>query len=333
VFSKMTAAVAWVLAGALTAWAGGGDFMANRHYERAIESWDSDPSKALASLEKALGVLDVSDGLKAGILLSKGRLLVAKLGDPAAAEPVFDEVLSLVPTKRHKDRWEVLGRAIAQAEGDPRYEERLPSLKNEYADLSNQLNFKAQAMVAKANLCYAERGEVERALRIYLGANYTWESAMTCDVASQFCYRVSREAERPQELQRDLLQRAEEFSLESLRLVPLQVADEAERLGLIARYLLQLAIVYRARGAVVTSDMLAAIIDPTLLGPESLYQQSVFAAVRGDDEGARTLMKMFFDDTRPTKESRNDLRKFVRSEPDLQHLVELDSWKYLVTDE
>ena len=313
--------------------AGSGDFMANRFYEKAIESWDDDPPKALDYLDKALGVLEVSDGLRDGILLAKGRLLVAKLGDPAAAEPVFDEIIGSVPTKRHKSRWDGLRRAIAKASTDEQYKEQLPRLEAEFTDLGQQLDFKAQAMVAKANLCYAERGEVERALKIYLGANYTWESAMTCDVASQFCYRVSREADREADLRRRMLARAEEFALEALRLAPTQIQDPAERLGLIARYLLQLAIVYRARNNLYTSELVYQAIDPQLLGVETLYQQSVFAAVRGQDERARELMRKFFDDTRPTKQARNDLRKFVRTEPDLQRLVEQESWRYLTEDE
>ena len=196
-----------------------------------------------------------------------------------------------------------------------------------------QLDCKAQAMVAKANLCYAERGEVERALKIYLGADYTMQSATTCDVASQFCYRVSRERDRDAELRARMTARAEEFALEALRLAPAQVDDAEQRKGLIARYLLQLAIVYWARGNRTTSRLVEDMIDPQHLGPETLYQQSVFAALRGEDTRARELMRAFFDTTRSTAAARNDLRKFVRGEPDLQRLIGDASWRYLVEDE
>ena len=64
-----------------------------------------------------------------------------------------------------------------------------------------------------------------------------------------------------------------------------------------------------------------------------MYQQAVYHGARGDGAKAREILASFMAETRPTARSRNDLRNFIRTEPDFQAHLEGEGWAELTTDE
>ena len=74
-------------------------------------------------------------------------------------------------------------------------------------------------------------------------------------------------------------------------------------------------------------------IKATDLKNNALYQLAILHALRGKsaDEVAVPLKKSL--EVRPSPVARNQIRWFIRTEPDLNKFVHEASWKELVTDE
>jgi hypothetical protein len=100
-----------------------------------------------------------------------------------------------------------------------------------------------------------------------------------------------------------------------------------------AKYHLQLVIALIGAGKNEEADKVWAETKQAKLGANSLYQQAQLMALKKGDgaEIAKLLTKSLYE--RPTEKTRNDLRKFIRTEHDFSDYRKREDWKDLVTDE
>lgn len=284
------------------------DGEAQRLLREAYDHWkDESPDRCLALAEEALAAGPESPFVRAQVLLFLGSLHQVKTGKLEAAVACYDEVATLL-----------------EADG---------------TDPARRL--RAQALVRKANIVYAEQDDHEAALELFRRAQEVLPLASTADMASQLCYRVGRGATDPAERGRWLE-------------LALTLADEAigtarsgggprregggspdgqrRRKAFLARFELQRVVVLEGLGRKDEAAAAWADIDAADLDENAHYQLAILHAVRGDLGKAAAALKQAMA-TRPTAATRNQLRKYVRTEPDFAGGLALDDWRELVTDE
>lgn len=285
------------------------DGEAQRLLREAYERWhDETPDRCLELTERALAARPDSSFVRAQVLLFLGSLHQVKTGQLEAALACYDEVTRL--------------------------------LEEDASDPARRLL--AQALVRKANIVYAEQDDHEAALELFRRAQEAVPLATTADMASQLCYRVGRGATDPTERARWLE-------------LALTLADEAvgtARSGggrrrpdgggpgeqhqrtraALARFELQRVIVLEGLGRKDEATAAWSAVDPADLDDNALYQLAILHAVRGDLPSAAEALRRAMK-TRPTPATRNQLRKYIRTEPDLTGAVGLEEWRDLVTDE
>lgn len=196
---------------------------------------------------------------------------------------------------------------------------------------------KADAMVRKANLLYSEKDDNEGALRLMAAAHETFRLSTTAEIASQFFYRRGRSidgAEQAKAFEGALKLIEEAVTLAAKQ----QFKDERARALHTAKCKLQHALVQHAMGKV---DEAKATFDSIPAGDRDenislLYQWAQYLARTGDADGATAKLTKFMD-TRPAGEvgarARNQLRKFIRNEPDFAELKKRPDWKKLTENE
>lgn len=300
----MTLARSLVLLVALATPAVAGDQEAFGLLRQAHERWnDPDPAEALRLANEALAQNPTSKVIRTQILLFIGSLHQVKTGNLDAALERYDQIIqSLV--------------AVTD-----------PQLKQ----------LKADAMVRKGNILYAERDDAAGALKLYQSANETNQLSTTQDTASQLAYRMGRDPARGQQDRQKFMDVALKASREAVQLAPRQFqGDEARQAGNLAKCQLQLVIVLTALGQGDEAQTVWDSIDKARFADAALYQRALLAALRGQADDATALLKQFMS-TRPAGEdgrtARNQLRKFIRSEPDFAALRARPDWKELVDDE
>lgn len=300
----MNLARSFVLVLALAAPAFAGDQEAQTLLRQAYDHWkDPEPAEALRLAEEALAQNPTNKVLRTQISLFIGSLHQVKTGDIDAALARYDQVIqSLVGVTD-------------------------PQLKQ----------LKADAMVRKGTLIYSEREDADGALRLYKSAHEAYQLSTTVDTASQLAYRMGREESRQEADREKLMDFALKAAQEAVQLAPRQFSGDASRqANNLAKCKLQLAIVLTALGRADEAQATYDSIDPSKFTDACLYQQAVLHALKGEADQATETLKRFMS-TRPAGDegavARNQLRKFIRSEPDFAALRARDDWKELNDDE
>jgi hypothetical protein len=265
-------------------------------------------------------------------------------GDTPGAVKLGEEALAANPTDK-KIRCQVLSflgflNQVKTGDIDKAlgyYDQVIQSLVG-LGEKENELKqVKADAMVRKANLLYSEKDDNEGALRLMSSAHQTWPLSTTAEIASQFFYRQGRMKSGPE--QTKAFEGALKLVEEALILAgKQQFKDERARALHVAKCKMQQALVQHAmgnaEGAKATYDAIPAADRDDNVSLQ--YQWSQYLARTGDAEGATAKLTKFMD-TRPAGEAgaraRNQLRKFIRNEPDFAELKKRPDWKRLTENE
>lgn len=283
---------------AAPAWAG--DKEAIEHFNEARKHWgDPDPSAAVAAAEKALAEAQRKD-IKMNVLVMLGQLHQGKTGDFDKALGYYDQVI-----------------------------------KSNINVSDNTLkSLKAQAFLGKGTILYSERDDIESALAAYQAAHRTYPTAQSADTLSQLCYRIGRDPTKGQDARAKQLEYAQKLAEEALH-HDAQNRNKTANPARTAKYRLQLVITLLAQGKKEEGEAAWTETEQDALDANAFYQLAILQAVRGDDAAvvADTLRKCLEPEVRPKARARNQLRKFVRTEPDFKPFLEEEGWKELVTDE
>lgn len=289
-----------------------GDAEAEKLIREAYDKWkDPSPDAALSLAEQALAAAPASKHLKARILMFIVGLHQVKTGKTDAALARCDEVLALL-------------------RNDPDQQAK-KSL--------------AEALLRKASMVYAEKDDPDGALQLYAEAQQTHHLGTTADSAAQMCLRVGRDATRAAEDRAKWMGLALELSKEAVDAAAPQAGERGAevRARARARFLITQANVFLASGQPEDADATFDDIDQTKLDDNANYQLAVWWALQGAPKGdkpandeaagrAAAYLKKSLA-LRPVPITRNQLRKFVRTEPDFAPFLKRDDWKELVTDE
>lgn len=277
-----------------------GDKEAQALYEQAYKRWsDPEPAEALRLAAAALQENPSDQALRCQIELFIGSLHQAKTGNFDAAIEKYDHIIrTLVGATDAKLR-----------------------------------QLKANAMVSKGTILYTERDDADAALRLYQSAHEAFQLSTTVDTASQLAFRMGRNPARPDSEKKTFMDFALKSAQEAVQLAPreLRAEPQAQRRR-VAKCRLQLVIVLTSLGKTDEAQAEWAKIDAADLTDSTLYQRAVLHALRGEAEPATDCMKRSMG-LRSAAPARNQLRKMIRTEPDLAALRERPEWKELVTDE
>lgn len=282
------------------------DAAAQELLREAYGHWkDESPAAAVELAEKALAANPTTPLVRAQVALFLGSLHQVKTGDLEQALAQYDAVDAL--------------------------------LRDATAEDARRL--RVQALVRKANIVYAERNDHEAALELYRQAQEAHHLASTAETASQLCYRVARGATSDDERAR-YLDLALLLAREAVDWVPPRREGGGEggqarggRMGAWrAKFRLQLVIVLEAQGKKDEAAAVWAEVDPEAFDENAQYQLALLHALRGDlAKAGEALTKSMA--ARPTADTRNQLRKYLRTEPDFAPALQREDWSALVTDE
>jgi tetratricopeptide (TPR) repeat protein len=284
-----------------------GDAEAKALLDEALKHWsDPQPTEVLRLANEALGK-GPEKVLKTQIQILIGSVHQAKTGDLDAALKIYDEIIQA----------------------------------NVNATDNNLKQLKADAMVRKANILYSEKDDTEGALRLMQSAHQIWPLSTTADNASQFLFRQGRLRDKAADAKKTALEGALRLEEEAIQRAPGQFGDARlkDRLAKhVAKCKLQLALVQLALGKADESKATYDSIPAADMGDACLYQQAVLEAMQGAaPEGITDKLTRFMTNTRARgpegAKARNQLRKFIRTEPDFEKFLTREDWKPLVTDE
>lgn len=281
-----------------------GDKEARDLLKQAHEHWnDPEPTKALELAEAAAKAAPTDATLKHQIDLFIGSVHQAKTGNFDAALEKYDAII--------RGLVNVTDAGLRQ--------------------------IKAQAMVRKGTILYTERDDAEAALRLYQSAHQAFQLSTTVDTASQLAFRLGRNPSRPDNEKKTFMDFALSAAREAVQLAPREQKNNPEAQAKnIAKCKLQLVIVLTALGQTAEAQKVWGEVDAAQLTDSTLYQRSILHALKGEADQATDCMKRSLA-ARPAGpeglQARNQLRKMIRTEPDLAPVRGRDDWKDLVTDE
>ena len=276
-----------------------GDDEAMAKLREAYGHWyDEDPAECLRLAEEAWEAEPEDQVLRMQILQFTGSIHHVKTGDLDEAVEYYDQII----------------RALAGVQ-----DSRLRQIK-------------ADVMVRKGNIIYSEHDDAQGALRMYMSAHQTWPLSTTAEICSQFCYRMGRNEQLHERDRATNLELAERLAREAIELAPNQFQEEAARAPWLNKYRLQLTLVLTARGNAEEAAATYEEINFNALTENSLYQQAVYQALQDNPEMAADCLRQFMA-TRPNAQTRNQLRKFIRTEPDFSDYVGGNDWNDLTDDE
>ncbi|MBL4845356.1 MAG: tetratricopeptide repeat protein [Planctomycetes bacterium] len=273
------------------------DAQAKRLFGEAQKKWDGDPEEVQALLKKAVAAAK-SKPLRINLTLILGQFQQGKTGD-------FDAAI-----KNYQ-------RVIADTVG-----EKAKAMRN----------FKAQALMNLGIVYYTRKHNLDEAVIKLTDSLEMSPTCYTADNLSQLLYRLGRDTKRS-ELSRKLqLEKSLKIARISLEL-DRENADRASTPARRAKLRLQLVIVLTALGKTDEAKAEWKATEEKALKNNALYQMAILKALRGGtaDEVAVPLKEAL--KVRPSPVARNQIRWFIRTEPDLAKFVKEASWKALVTDE
>ena len=287
----------FVLACFLSTPALAGDREAISHYNEALKHWnDPKPATALAAAEKALAQAR-SKNIRLNVLLLLGRLHSAKTGDSDSALGYYEQIIE----------------AVSIHQRDKRY-----------------WSLKGDALLSKGNILVADKDDIPGGLKAFNASYDLMPSAANTNVLSQLMLRTARDEGKEEAKIRADLEKALNYAKEA---VAYQRTARKKNPALLAKYSLQLVLVLKVmkRG----DDAKAAWekIDKEALDDNSSYEIAQHAALEGKDAAEVGKKLNAAMDLRPTPQTRNLLRKWVRDDPFFKPYLKDAGWKTLVTDE
>lgn len=273
------------------------DNEAKRLFGEAHKAWDGDPAKVQDLLEKAVAEAE-SKALKLNLTLILGQFHQGKTGDFDAAIKAYQRV-------------------ITGTIGD---------------NSKNMRNFKAQALMNMGIVYYTRKHNLEEAVVKLTDSLELSPTCHTADNLSQLLYRLGRDPKRSEKARGLQLKKALKIARMSLELDK-ENADRASTPARRAKLRLQLVIVLTAMGNTAEAEAEWKATKESDLKNNALYQLAILKALRGGNaaEVAAPLKKSL--EVRPSPVARNQIRWFIRTEPDLSKFLKEESWKELVTDE
>jgi tetratricopeptide (TPR) repeat protein len=270
-----------------------GDREARRFYDKALEKWDDpNPNLPVKYAEKALEHA-TNKTLRANILFILGRLHHSRTGNFEKAEANYQKVVT---------------ENIGVTDN---------TLKRIKADCFRNLG----------NLIYAERGDIKLALTKYRASHNTYATPETADTLSQFLYRIGRDPKKNMAARRKQLTASIKLAREAMDRndkLPTRKPNET------ARFRLQLVIALTAAGETKEAKEVWEATKTEKLTRNSFYQRAQYMTLMKEDPAKIADVLHQTLDPRPTVKTRNDLRKFIRSEPDFQAFIQRKDWETLV---
>jgi tetratricopeptide (TPR) repeat protein len=282
---------------ALAAPAFASDNEAKRLFNEARKQWEGDPEKVQALLEQAVAEAKSKD-LKLNLTLILGRYHQGMTGDFEAAIKAFQAV-------------------VTGTIGD---------------NSANMRNFKAQALMNMGIVYYTRQHNLEEAVIKLTDSLELSPTCHTADNLSQLLYRLGRDPKRSEKARGLQLEKALKIARLSLE-IDKENADKASTPARRAKLRLQLVIVLTAMGKTTEADAEWKLIKETDFGNDALYQRAILKALRG---GTAAEVKDVLEKSltiRRRARTRNQIRWFIRTEPDLSKFLKDPTWKALVTDE
>jgi len=273
-----------------------GDSEAQALLQDAIENWrDPDPNVPHTAVQQALTEAE-SVGLKLNALSLIGKLQHYRFGNVNAAMQWYDRV-------------------ITESE-----EVTEPELKK----------LRADAFRAKGTIFYSEKDDVEQALVHFRASHKTYPTSRNADTLSQILIRIGRGPVADDKRAKLCLQ-ALQLAEEAIDRYSKGVSQSESEM---AKFRLQKVIALTALGRREEAVQAWKECPPEALNDYALYQRGVLMAMQSADgarvaEKLRDALKKLF----PTPKARNQLRKFIRTEPDFKPYFEREDWKDLVEDE
>lgn len=268
-------------------------------FTKAKKEWDGDPGKCQGLLEEAVAAAE-SKALKLNLSLILGQFHQGKTGD-------FDAAI------RHYQA--VIGETVGEKSEAMR-------------------NFKAQALMNLGIIYYTRKHDLDEAVVKLSDSLEISATCYTADNLSQLLFRIGRDAKRSEKARAAQLEKSLKVARIAIEL-DAENADKASTPARRAKLRLQLAIVLTAQGK--TEEAAAewkAIDQKALAGNNNaLYQLAIYKALTGGDADAVAVPLKRSLEIRPSAVARNQIRWFIRSEPDLEKFLKEESWKALVTDE
>jgi tetratricopeptide (TPR) repeat protein len=191
--------------------------------------------------------------------------------------------------------------------------------------------FKAELIANKAVILYSYKDDLEGARDLFKASMDNYELSSTADKLSNLLHRLSGLSKDPKkkEEQAKMALKYAEIALE----LPAQKKDPAAQKKWIAKVKLQLSLCREVLGDKDGAKKALEAVDAEDMDDATLYNQAMLDALHGDEKAVREKLTAFMKATRPEARSRNQLRKFIRTEPDFQKWVNEESWKELVTPE
>jgi tetratricopeptide (TPR) repeat protein len=287
-------------------WAG--DDQAMARLQEAYGHWnDENPATCLRLAEQALEAGPDSRVLRMQIVLFIGSVHHVKTGDLDQAMRRYNQVINALP-------------GVTE-----------PELRQ----------IKADAMVRKGNIIYSDYPDDEDhnaairrrrdALRLYRTAHSAFPLSTTADTVAQLCYRQARDERAGNNAEN--LELSVALAREALELAERQFGSNAERLANhVAKVNLQLAISLYAQDNADEAERVFRAIPAAHLTEASYYQQGIWHVLHAREGEAIEALQAFMD-TRPNARTRNQLRKFIRDEPDFTAHIDDAAWANLVQDE
>ncbi|MBL4845446.1 MAG: DUF4340 domain-containing protein [Planctomycetes bacterium] len=275
------------------------DAEAERLFKQATkgEVWNGDPKIAQALLEQALGTAK-SKALRVNLTLVLGNFQQGKTGDFAAAIKSYQRVIG-----------DTVG-------------EKAPAMRN----------FKAQALMNLGIIYYTRQHDLDQAVVKLSDSIEVSATAKAADVLSQLLFRIARDGKRSETARKAQLEKALKIGRLAEKL-DTENADKKQTPARTVKIKLQLAIVLEALGQGALAKTTFGVADEKTLSNDGLYQLAVLRSLRGASaaEVAGPLHEAL--KLRPGAVARNQMRWFIRTEPDLAKHRADPSWKTLVTDE
>lgn len=300
----MTRSRSWILATLLTALGAGlaqaDDKAANLHFRKAVRAWnDPDTSKAAAAFAKASSEA-TSPAMRIRCMFYEGQFHQAKTGNFKRALEVYAKVVK-----------EGLAAGNKQLKG-----------------------MASAAQLSIGAIKYTESLNHAQALKDFGAALKIAPNASAHDFMSQVHFRVGRDKKLADTKRREHLMAAEKSARAAVKLLS-QMPLRGKRAIYMSKLRLQLTIVLAAQGLKAQADREWKQIEPHHLNNNTLYQLAILHSVQNKSAAdvARSLRRALSKKLRPKAKARNQLRRMIKSEPDLAKFLSRPDWKDIATAE
>lgn len=267
--------------------------------------------------------------------------------DPDKCHKLLVEALEHTDPKAKEEKHRVLrmnvrhtlgrfyqGKRADFAEAKKQYQMMLRENGSSLPKTPTILALKAKALMQLGVIYYTHDKNVGEAVTSFNDSYKTYSTPEAADRLSKLLLRQSRNPGLRPSLGKKKLRLAEKVSREAIRVDKKDLTKSSSK-AIRADYRLQLAMVLLARGKKVDAEQEFKAIKTEDFGNDSLYARALWTAMNDGDEAAvRAFLEKALDkELRPEPEARNQMRWFIRTEPDFKKFLETPAWEKLLKDE